>query len=79
MQSQKKNQKNTKKSPSISYLVSEELLFFSHRLSVGLVSNRCNLTATSLYETYNIPFVKKCNRFIVFLEHKLYGFLQSEV
>ena len=78
MQSQKKNQKNTKKSPSISYLVFEEPVF-SHRLSVGLVSNRCNLTATSLYETYNIPFVKKCNRFIVFLEHKLYGFPQSEV
>ena len=40
---------------------------FSHRLSVGLVLNRRTLAATALYETYNIPIVKKYNRLIVFL------------
>ena len=34
------------------------------------------LAAATLYETYNIPIVKKYNQFIV-SEHKLYGFLQS--
>ena len=38
---------------------------FSHRLSISLVLNRRTLAATALYETYNIPIVKKCNRFIV--------------
>ena len=51
---------------------------FSHLLSIGLVLNRRTLAATALYETYNIPIVKKYNRFIIFLEHKLYGFLQNE-
>ena len=40
---------------------------FSHRLPVGLVLNRRTLAATTLYETYNIPIVKKYNRLIVFL------------
>ena len=38
----------------------------SHRLSVGLVLNRRTLAATALYETYNIPIVKKYNRFVFF-------------
>ena len=41
------------------------VLFFSHRLSIGLVLNPRILAATALYETYNIPVVKKYNRFIV--------------
>ena len=49
---------------------------FSHRLSIGLILNRRTLAAAALYETYNIPIVKKYNQFIV-SEHKLYGFLQS--
>ena len=40
---------------------------FSHHHSDGLVLNRRTLAATALYETYNIPIVKKYNRFIVFL------------
>ena len=42
---------------------------FSHRLSIGLVLKRLILVAAALYETYNIPIVKKYNRFIVFSEH----------
>ena len=49
---------------------------FSHRLSVGLVLNHRTLPTAALYETYNIPIVKKM-QFIVFSEHKLYGFSQS--
>ena len=49
---------------------------FPHCLSVGLVLNRRTLAATALCETYNIPVVKKYSQFIVFLEHKLYGFPQ---
>ena len=52
------------------------VLFLSHRLSIDLVLNRRTLAAETLYETYNIPIVKKYNQFIV-SEHKLYGFLQS--
>ena len=56
------------------------MLFFFHRLSIGLVLNRRILAAAALYETYNIPIVKKYNQFIAFFsEHKLYGFPQSEV
>ena len=40
--------------------------FFSHCLSIDLVLNRRTLAATALYETYNIPVVKKYNRFTVF-------------
>ena len=55
------------------------VLFFSHRLS-SLVLNRRTPAAAALYETYNIPIVKKYNQFIAFFsEHKLYGFPQSEV
>ena len=54
------------------------MLFFFHRLSIGLVLNRRTLAAAALYETYNIPIVKKYNQFIVFLENKLYGFPKSE-
>ena len=36
--------------------------FFFYPLSVGLVLNRCTLAATALYETYNIPIVKRYNR-----------------
>ena len=39
---------------------------FFHRLSIGLVLNRRNLAAAALYETYNIPIVKKHNRFVFF-------------
>ena len=42
------------------------MLFFYHRLSIGLVLNRRTLAAAALYETYNIPIVKKYNQFIVF-------------
>ena len=35
------------------------MLFFSHRLSIDLVLNRRTLAAAALYETYNIPIVKK--------------------
>ena len=52
---------------------------FSHCLSIGLLLNRRTLVAAAPYETYIIPIVKKCNRFIVFFpEHKLYGFPRSE-
>ena len=40
--------------------------FFSHCLSIDLALNRRTLAATALYETYNIPVVKKYNRFTVF-------------
>ena len=52
---------------------------FSHCLSADLVLNRRTLAATALYETYNIHIVKKYNRFIVFWEHKLCGFPQSDM
>ena len=42
------------------------VLFFAHRLSIGLVLNRRTLAATALYETYNILIVKKYYQFIVF-------------
>ena len=40
--------------------------FFQH-LFFGLVFNHRTLSETALYETYNMPIVKKYNRFIVFL------------
>ena len=43
--------------------------FFPHCLSIGLVLNRRTLAATALYETYNIPIVKKYSRFIVFFRN----------
>ena len=42
------------------------VLFFPHRLSIGLVLNRRTLAATALYETKNIPVVKRYKRFVVF-------------
>ena len=51
---------------------------FSHRLSIGLVLNRRTLAAAALYETYNIPIVKKIQSiYCFFSERKLYGFPQS--
>ena len=47
------------------------MLFLSHRLSIGLVLNRRTLAAETLYETCNIPIVKKYNQFIV-SQHKLW-------
>ena len=38
-----------------------------------------SVAAQALYQTCNIPIVKKYNRFIVFLEHIVYGFPQSEM
>ena len=55
----------------LSYLVSEELLFFSHRLSVGLVLSRRTLAATAL--TISL-LLKNTIDLLFFSEHKLYGF-----
>ena len=55
---------------------------FFKRLFFGLILNYLTLAATALYETYNIPIVKKYSQFIYFIffsERKLYGFLQSEL
>ena len=70
-----KGKEKTKKCSSIPYLVCWALF---HLLSVGLVLNRRTLAATALYETHNIPVVKKYNRFIVFLEYKPYGLPSNE-
>ena len=43
---------------------------FSHRHSIGLVLNCHILVATVLYETYNIPIVKKYNRPTVFFRNR---------
>ena len=74
----KRKRKRQGNCSSIRYLVFKVVLFFPHRLSIGLVLNRRTLAAAALYETCNIPIVKKYNQFIVFSEHKLYGFPQSE-
>ena len=74
----KRKRKRQENYSSICYLVFKVVLFFSHRLCIGLVLNRRTLAAAAIYETYNISSVKKYNQFIVFFsEHKLYGFQQS--
>ena len=40
---------------------------FFQRLFFGLILNYLTLAATALYETYNIPIVKKYSQFIVCL------------
>ena len=62
----KRERKRQGNCSSIRYLDFKVMLFFSHRLSIGLVLNSRTLAAAALYETYNIPIVKKHNQLIVF-------------
>ena len=77
MQSQKEKKK-TRKLFKYLLLIFKVVLFFPHRLSIGLILNRRTLVAAALYETYNIPIVKRYNQFVFFSEQKLYEFLQSD-
>ena len=62
----KRKRKRQGNCSSIRYLVFKVVLFFSHRLSIGLVLIGRTLAAAALYETCNVPIVKKYNQFIVF-------------
>ena len=56
----------------LSYLVSEELLFFPPPLCWPCFESPYS-GRKALYETYNIPVVKNTIDLLFFSEHKLYG------